>query len=86
MSCPIGWGSPPENVLQVHSRTAFDEQADYFLMAAMSVHPSVLWPLAGVSKVYEDLVRNVRTGHTHTELGLDQEGGLLRELLQAELN
>ena len=36
MSCPIGWGSPPENVLQVQSCTVFDEEADYFIMAAPS--------------------------------------------------
>jgi hypothetical protein len=34
MSRPIGWRSPPENVLQVQSCTAFDEEPDYFIMAA----------------------------------------------------
>jgi hypothetical protein len=31
---PIGWRSPPENVLQVQSRTTFDEQPNYIIMAA----------------------------------------------------
>jgi hypothetical protein len=34
MSRPIGWRSSPENVLQVQSCTAFDEEPDYFIMAA----------------------------------------------------
>src|ERR1700686_1625843 len=31
---PFGWRSAPENVLQVQSCTAFDEEPDDFLMAA----------------------------------------------------
>src|SRR2546423_7847416 len=34
MSRPIGWRSAPENVFQVESCTAFDEEPDYLLMAA----------------------------------------------------
>src|ERR1700676_1230347 len=33
LSRPIGWRSPPEDVLQIQSGTAFDEEPDYFLMA-----------------------------------------------------
>src|SRR5258708_29876718 len=33
-SCPIGWRCPPENVLQVQSCTALDEEPDHFIMAA----------------------------------------------------
>ena len=32
MSCPIGRCSPPENVLQVQSCTAFDKEPDYFIV------------------------------------------------------
>src|SRR6266849_1730525 len=34
MSGPVGRCSPPENVLQVQSCTAFEEKSDYFIMAA----------------------------------------------------
>src|SRR5258708_9000472 len=30
-SCPIGWCCPPENVLQVQSCTALDEEPDHFI-------------------------------------------------------
>ena len=33
MSRPIGWSSAPENVFQIQSCTAFDEEPDYFIMA-----------------------------------------------------
>src|SRR5216684_4303630 len=36
VSRPIGRCSPPENVLQVQSCTAFDEEPDYFIMATLS--------------------------------------------------
>src|SRR5260370_30516013 len=36
VSRPIGWRSPPENVLQVQSCTAVDEEPDYFIMATPS--------------------------------------------------
>src|SRR5258707_1890911 len=66
-SCPIGWCCPPENVLQVQSCTALDEEPDHFIMAApgslvqrrgvgMASHRVVsIWIFARVKQQSDDL-------------------------------
>src|SRR6266481_1986020 len=36
VSCPVGRGGLPHNILQIESRTAFDEKSDEFTMAGPS--------------------------------------------------
>jgi hypothetical protein len=55
MSRPVRRCSPPKDILQIQSRTSFDEQSDYFIMAA----PSRLVKRCGVG-VSSDWVVSVR--------------------------
>src|SRR5229473_123539 len=36
VSCPVGWGSVPEDVLQIQSCSAFDEELNQFVIAGCS--------------------------------------------------